>query len=623
MGAFGYNPANGQYTGDGTDDWTELARPFELKTRRATGAQPGSIEVVIPGTSVASADVPPVWIFQRIKLEDLDIPVNLRRMFIGRVDSVAPRQDPTYGRVWVIKARDYLAALSDNHVDVGKNRAYVSQVASAGGLDTRGGVRTGVFWRPRWIEKDEMEEQDSPTPGETEDCPGSGESCGTYRYIIISELALNIVPLPFGLHSVIQFNPGSRAVQYNLADLRSRRILDVITDVAGEDPWKGEGSSLVDSRTADGIGAEFQVLYSDSANAWVGQRAQYFRRGNFLWDDSITFAYGEVSAAGFSDIRSIIGYDFPQEGHDLFSRAKTVGRGEAQDTDLSAEGQTAGWGSGLVLSNPQIEGAWNPEDGEFAVMRGIEEQELGIVGDLRFDPTEIGVGDPNPLEARALRDRAASKMPSFSTNPKLRLQARGLRGMIRVPGYPRNDAEAGLIIGLIINVRIPQVFGDVTQKFIIESWEFKYPENITTIQLAMRASSTMGQIFGGWERRQDQSWGSHSEWTESKWKVSSGDGIELFVHRLGVPPRTIIVEVARDSGKFERGGVTPIPDQNTITEAPRLANEPAQGQNFGYVVHRSDRLEFEYGLAYWIADSSGAGDWLRDGTALVRVRVRS
>lgn len=614
MSGFSYRASDGTPMGDGSETWEELDTPFEFKVKRSTGGQPGAIEIVFPGVNHPK-DAPPLWMFQRIQVMDEDPPIPsypgsaIGRMFIGRVDSVAPRQDPRYGRVWVVKARDYLASLVDNYVDAGKQRAF------EGGLDIPVDAgTTGPPWVPKWVEKSQIDDQGSPVPDSCND----GEHCGMRRHIIISELALNMVPLPFGLAGVNPFSvPNSLPVEYNFENVRNLRILDAITEVVREDPW-GVGADYVDSKTADAIGGEFQLKYVDETGTWEGQRAQYFRRGGISWEEATLFKYGG-SGPG---VIPIIGYDFPQEGHDLYSRAKVIGKGQAQDVGPDDEVNPGGWGTGFVSNNPQIEGIWLPPAGQFAIMRGKEVQESAIVGDWFIAVDETGEDGSNPLALRGMRDRAASKMISFSGDLS-RGRNRGLRGMIRVPGYPRRAVDlASLIVGTAIEVLIPQALGSEAVTFIVESWTFTYPENITTIQLANKATSSLPQVMGGWAQDLGQSGASHADQQDSGWKQTSGLGFEKVVHAMGVAPRTIILEVARQDGdKVDRRG-NPVPVRTTITEVPRLANEPAQGQNFGYTVRRSDDLEFEFGLAYWVADSSGEGGWLKDGEAIFRVRMR-
>lgn len=617
MAGYSFNASTGFAIGPGTDSWEEMDRPFEFKVHRSTGAQPGSIEIVMPGVN-ASKDSPPLWPFQRIQVKDVDPNItdqDFGRIFIGRVDSIAPRQDAKYGRVWVVKARDYLAALVDNYVDIGRNRAFDDDGSPLSGHD--GSNRP--IWVPKWVEKVQMETQKSPLPVAA--CT-DGEHCGTSREYMIAELALNVVPLPFGLASMTalgeSFPPNSLPVQYNYENIRSMRILDAIINMAREDPWNPD-IDLVDSKTATGIGGEFQLRYtSPEDEAWMGQHGQYFKRGGNPWDGAIEFIYGEAGKG----IIPIIGYDFPQEGNAIFSRAKVIGRGDAQDLDPDVN-NPGSWGTGFVSDNPQLEGIWNPELGQFAIMRGMDEQESAIIGDWHIDPAETGVDGSNPLAVRGLRDRAASKMITY-TGDLTRGNRRGLRGMIRVPGYPRRTIDMGsLIVGYVIDVKIPPALGDDVLPFVVESWSFKYPENVTTIQLAANSSSSLLQVMGGWERRMDQGGASHGEWITSNWRPTSGSGNELFVHTMGVIPRTVIVEAAvQDGNKEDRNG-DPVPIEWAIVEVPRLASEPAQGQIFGYVVHKSDTMDFEFGLAYWIADSSGRGDWLKDGEAIYRVRLRA
>ncbi len=632
MAQFGYNAATGAYTGNGIDVWTEMDRPFEFKLQRASGATPGSVEIIFPGVNTGSDNTPPLWMFQRIKIMEEDASLGLSnnegRMFIGRVDIVTPRQTARYGRIWVVKARDYLAALVDNYVDVGKQRAY----SGATLLVANNGVGK-PRWEPRWIEKDQIADQGTPLPGDGS-CSDAGEACGADRKVMIAELALNIVPLPFGISQVNFISPpNSLPVSETFDGVRSLRILSAINKLAREDPWDGgeAPSGFVDSQTATGIGGEFQIQYSQpdsDASPWAGQQAQYFRRLQFPWSSTIEFKYGVATATSIP----ILSYDFPQEGSDIYSRAMIIGRGDAQDLDPGVDpptplsgpgGSGAGWGRGLVLDDPQLEGTWDPSAGKFAIMRGMEAQDAAVVGSWSVDPADQPDGSPNPLEMRGMRDAAAAQLIMKTSGVSKRGENRGLRGVIRVPGYPRGVNGAGPTIGLHIDVTIPPALGDASIQFVIESFKFSYPENVTTIQLAIRSGVSLAQVMGGWMNRQDQGEALLSEWKTDGWGPTQGTGLVTYAHRMGVIPRTVIVEVARQDGsKLDHEGKA-IPLKNTIVEVPRLANEPAQGQNFGYVVHKSNAIEFNIGLAYWTADSSGAGGFLKDGASIIRVRLRA
>ncbi len=628
MAQFGYNPATGAPTGTGVDIWTEMDRPFEFKLQRATGGTPGSVEIIFPGVNTGSDSTPPLWMFQRIKIMEEDASLNLTnnagRMFIGRVDIVTPRQTARYGRVWVVKARDYLAALVDNYVDVGKQRAY----DGVNLLPVNNGVGR-PRWVPKWIEKDQMTDQDTPLPGDGS-CVDAGEDCGADRKVMIAELALNVVPLPFGISQVNFISaPNSLPVSETFDGTQGVRILSAINKLAREDPWSDGGR--VDSKTATGIGGEFQVQYSspdDDAAPWHGQQVQYFRRLRFDWSTAISFVYGVANATSIP----IMSYDFPQEGSDIYSRAKILGRGDAQDLDPGVDpptglsgpgGSGAGWGRGLILDSPQLEGDWDPSVGKFAIMRGMEAQDAAVVGSWSVDPADQPDGVENPLEMRGMRDSAAAQFIMKTSIGSWRGEDRGLRGVIRVPGYPRAGNGAGPTIGLHISVTIPPALGDTPIDFVIESFKFSYPENVTTLQLAIRSGISLAQVMGGWMTRQDQGSALLSEWKTDGWGPTDGTGLVFYAHRTGVIPRTVIVEVARQDGsKLDHEGKA-IPLKNTSVEVPRLANEPAQGQNFGYVVHKSNAMEFNIGLAYWTADSSGAGGFLKDGASIIRVRLRS
>lgn len=618
MSQFGYNPATGLPTGSGVDTWVELGRPLEMKIGRTAG-QPGRAKIVIPGVS-ANKTAPPVHLFQRIMIKDLNpvLPQESGRIFIGRVDSVAPKQSAQYGRTWVIDARDYLASLVDNFVDRGKQRAF----GAAGiyqGSDSLDAATTGPKWTPKWVEKTQMEAQMTQLAPDLA-CVQAGKHCGTVRTVMAMELALNIVPLPFGLAQVTTPEPSpgfvnSLPVEYNFENVANLRILDAINSLAAEDPWSTVNGPYVDSKRAEGIGAMFVIRYSDPDVNWPGQRAQYFRRGSISWSEPVTFVYGESG----KDKVPIIGYDFPQAGHDFYSRAKAIGKGESQDLDPNTQQTGGGWGSGFVSTSPQLEGAWDPASGKYAIMRGMSEVDSGLIGEWHLDAAAAPTD--NPLEIRGLRDRAAAKITAYAG--ATRGFFRGLRGTIQVPAYPRRPSDMnGLVLGTVVSVLIPPALGSTPLPVIVEGYEYIYPENVTTIHLSLKPTASIGQVMGGWEKRHDQGGASHSDWWDSGWQLTDGTGNRVFVHAMGVRPRTVEVYAAeRDGTKVDQEG-KPLPTVGTEVEVPKLAYEAAQGQNFGFFVNRLDAMEVELGLAYWIADSSQVGEWLRDGEALIRVVIR-
>lgn len=573
--------------------FAEVIGVLELKWNRAGNSYPSSLQAVVAvdesvdGVSGLKRFYP----FLHAKLEFVEYEDGLGDAvaFIGRIDEAEQREDDRYGRVWDIKARDYLAVMADNFIDRGPSNYVPNYV--------------GTFKKRR---KD-----------------------------IIEDLALKIVTNPASEIILLvdkSVAPNSKEIEQNYDNQSNIRILDAIRQLAQSDPWdtgiggETDGKAIADAGFpfGTGFGAEFQILIETGAGATSGRDTEYYIRGSVA--TGATYVYGDPAVSLQGADLHIAAYSFDREGTDIFSRVRTAGKGEATNRQGYAG---AGGGSGVVVTD--MESSWDPENGKFNVRRESPTRFEGDVGDWF---SEALPGETDKIRSRALKDRSFGQLLAGGAGLNT---TRGVsRGRITVPGVPAIDSQPNhLTPGNLLRVIIPQMglnddggsesTPQSINNFIIDNWVYTYPEHVTTIELSRRSYVDLSDALVRGKTGSEDSAAGHNSFYDSYWRLVDGTGTIMLQHNLGVRPSKVSVQAAIDSGitTFASGNpATRIPMHNTETDVPATAFEASQGQNHGYAIIENNANQITIKVSRWLAHSEGAGKWMKSNDLDVIYRVR-
>ncbi len=575
---------------------TVVAGLLELTITRSGGSRPGTLEAIV----AASQDVDAGGSLERfypyleldvIESETPNSPGGVDRLlFSGRIDEAKQTEDERYGRIWRITARDYLSVLADNYVGTGKWQS--------AGLPARGTAHAvGDAWHPNYVG----------------DYDGLGGAPGEYRRNIIADLALNVIASPTLGISTVDFVqvPNSKRVEANFEANVNLSVLDAIRDLAEVDPWCTSCGAEVDAKAltqagfpADsGIGAEFQMGYLIVSSD--PRAAIYYRRG--ATDSQMRLTYGPP---GPLTNLPIISYNFDKQGADIFSRARTSGRGEAvyrRDTGTVGTGVTV----------PGMETTWNPLGGLFRVRREMPTRAEWETGDwLREDQTD----EVDAIRARALRDRAYGVLLSGGQGLSA-LRGGPNQGRVTIPGLPAATATGAYALpGDKLILEIPQL--KISGEFIIKYWQYRWPDSQTTLEVARRSYADIGERLIEEVRRSNDAQSAANDFYDTGWVLSSSLANAWAIrHALGVKPSRVTLEAAVGAGVTIDGKL--IPKKDTEVEVQSTAYEASQGQNHGYAVIKRSPEDVSIRLAHWLAYSDGAARWLKsdDGDVVIRARI--
>lgn len=561
------NMGGGRGGPPGAEIWTSVKGLLSFKIVRSSHSSPGFLEATIVWRDEYESALS---VFQRVAIYDGASPVtfsSFRPLFVGRVYEATPQQDYQRGRTLRIVAYDYLASLADNNIDVGFDRTHYGYQNGRNDL-----------YEPRYI---------SLLPG----------SLGPFRGNIIGDLAMNIVWPPHGIDVVtIQGMPtASRMSNVNFLDLADWSILDAIKVLADEDPHDS---------TPTAIGGVFTMNLSQGGlNLNV---ASYWGRGLSIWDPNVRFSEGKSTIINGIKHIPVFEYDAPDRGYDIFTRARIYGRGMSVDLEKSPDPNTLGVG----FINQDVENAWDPGSGRYAVRKQIVQM------------------DPSLSSTENLRDRARGLMnlsPSTYRGTKT--------GYVTVAGWPRSTVGQLIEPGQLVTVDVPSA--KLQGNYVVDSITYEYPRLLTTLQLARREISSIDEAVATLGNKTRALVSGHMQRFDSGWIPIQDNAQVQLLHLIGVEPRDVTVFAAIPDPTQEKAVIS-----GSVIQVPP-AQPSSTGEWIGYDIINNNTFLMTIGFGKWLgrrvrgtviqwyntqgvelaAEDSDTGQ-ATTGTVVVRVLIR-
>jgi hypothetical protein len=462
------------------ETWTTIPALISVKLTWSNGDTSSEIDAVVGNHPL----IPKLNPFQRVRLwsDDLGIPLWIGRIMIVKPSFNASLQGAIGGVsgqpfTWEIYARDYMYSLIDNFVQANKMSATVPFTAAQ-----------DATYVPIYFGGD----SDVPPP------LNQGFTSAS-RFQIISDLVTNLtgqdgfrsVTMPYGADSV--------QIERNYMRTPQQTVSDAVFLLANEAPWDNIPS---------GIGFVFRV--APPGEMGDGAIFQYFQRGGLEWDSTQTFGWATPAS---SAIIPILSFHSEQEGINIFSRSRVLGKG------LSSQ-------PSQTLTVPGMEDTWNPGNNQFMVTR-----ETTSYDDI--------LANMNDLENRATTH--LTTLPSAFRGPAI--------GQIQVIGVPQNAAGVVPIPGDVIelNPAPPDLTdSDTGNRFVIDQWIYEWPDGLSTYILNRRPRATNVSLLRTLARRGLGLLTKIKNYNDTFWftdlPTSSSLSISVTInHQFGVIPRSVQV----------------------------------------------------------------------------------
>lgn len=654
-----------------TETWTEIGGLVNITLHRMSNAYASYIECTVACSNQ------PVELGQRFLMARSDLPVTVNVDFVGRVDDVQPSVDSKLGQTWLIRCRDYLAVLQDNYVEPrGRNR-YNKALINAGEGGVIGAGTYAAVWEPDWSPGS----LNSPA-GTTAYyraliaahlAMNSVDLPSGIRFV-------SVVQAPSSTKAGRQTTPLNSAPDpldpkpHNLKGLSNKTLADAIRDELADDPWlvtaigaqpfpldgggfsgsgpSAEGLMLADGVTQiPGIGSEFIIDYNPPIGAslfgnsvvsptpgfgavnYVDKQVRYampyarvFARGVFNFDPALEFWYGDQSASRWP----ILSYKFPKEGSTLYTRGKLIGKAGTQPQNLDTSflktasapsgqgsfkqvGADYSFGGGGYIPDNDDEVSWDPVNRHYGLRRmGLSNDESEAGDENEEFAAGANVLTQKSEEAR-LRAIRMSQTPA-SLRPYI-------RGQIKVPGLPRNTAGYPLTPGVVINVNLPPLFV-AAAFYVVDSYTYAYPEDVTTIELARRPWDDLGEQLKRMRNFSLAAGSAGKSQLNTGWVLAPANRSLVVSHGWGQRPTSVEMWAAEQDGtKVDKNG-HPIPKRNTETLVGEATFDVNNGAWIGKSSFSATDQVVNVGFSGAMVYSDGASRWLLAGQDIIRVVLR-
>lgn len=452
------------------ESWIDLPYVISVLINWSSEEHSGEMEVEVANTS----RLPKLHPFQRIRVLNLDLGIV---MFIGRLMQLKPQFSGPLGSLqgraykWTLYARDYMYALADNFVQADKMHEIIPLQPAP-----------DATYVPVY---DESGPQMEP--------PGQGPSD---RYTIIRDLVTKLTgnDVPRSV-TLVAGDPG-RPVRRNYLRTPQTTVLEAVFQLAREHPWDDIPS---------GIGYTFRV--APPGRLSLGAEFEYFRRGAVEWDPTQSFGW---SAPPSPSVVPILSFQSEQEGFNVYSRAKVLGRGLASFT-------------AQTMVAPGMEDEWDPSQNKFLVTR-----EAAAHDDVLVEFTE--------MQKRAQAHLVTS--PPTYRGPAI--------GWISTQSIPVNAAGIMPVPGDVIRLDPPPpgLEDPVTgNRFVIDQWRYEWPQGLCTYVLNRRPRASGPTTLRELANRGLAILSKVKNYYDSWWIKPLAPDVVLR-HGLGVVPRYVQVYAA-------------------------------------------------------------------------------